>query len=951
MAEQRTFGCGRGGRGALLLEALKSHTRRPGITSESKEAPVSEHEAGDQTQKVTIGRGKLLQMAMQKASSSKSNEDSSHISSQSSLSSQSIPKPVGRGMLGRGASLLSLKQDTLRHLPSSSAASTSGSASSSFSAAGFTPASEISTRISSKFTPLDSSKSEISSVQESIDSKESSSLSDKMCKLALKQRNAERGGQSMEVEVNYVKLHVMEGKGVFEYHVNFIPQVDSKGIRFKLLNDPKVRTIIGKTKTFDGAKLFLPFKLNEKITAVSVTSPIDQSEIMVNIKFVGKGSSSDYMHLYNILFRKIMYKLKMTNIGRNFFDPKGGITVPQHKLEVWPGYITAIQEFDGGIMLNCDASFKVLRSVTAWDILTELTHTHTKQIQDMAAKQLLGSVVLTRYNNKTYRVDDIDWNQSPLSTFTNSMGQSITYKDYYKKSYDIDIKDNTQPLLIHHPKKKNIPGAAAGGNQDSKFLCLIPELSYLTGLTDTMRSDFKVMKDIASHTRITPNQRHLAIKRFVENINSNPETVEDLSAWGLRLEDAAVNLNGTSLPFEVIYFKDNRIETTEECDWGRNVTRSGVIVAVDLETWLIVFWKRDSNRAHDFIQMMRKISNGIGIRINDPRKIEINDDRTETYLKAVRDNVNPQVQIVVVIFPTARDDRYSAIKKLCCVEMPVPSQVINSRTISDHKKLRSVAQKIALQMNCKLGGELWSLQIPFKSVMVCGFDSYHDQAVGRRSVLGFVASLNQTVTRWFSMAKFQQKGQELGDYLKICLLSALRKYYQVNHFLPNKIFIFRDGVSDGQLNHVAKYEVEQFTTSFKHFQQDYNPQLTVVVVQKRINTRIFHRLRGDLSNPNPGAVVDHTVTKKNWYDFFLVSQHVRQGTVSPTHYIIVHDTNDLSPYFMQRLTYKMTHLYYNWPGTVRVPAPCQYAHKLAYLVGQNIHKEPNVHLTDKLFFL
>ena len=32
-------------------------------------------------------------------------------------------------------------------------------------------------------------------------------------------------------------------------------------------------------------------------------------------------------------------------------------------------------------------------------------------------------------------------------------------------------------------------------------------------------------------------------------------------------------------------------------------------------------------------------------------------------------------------------------------------------------------------------------------------------------------------------------------------------------------------------------------------------------------------------------------------------------------------------------SYKLTHMYYNWPGTVRVPAPCQYAHKLAYQVS------------------
>ena len=28
-------------------------------------------------------------------------------------------------------------------------------------------------------------------------------------------------------------------------------------------------------------------------------------------------------------------------------------------------------------------------------------------------------------------------------------------------------------------------------------------------------------------------------------------------------------------------------------------------------------------------------------------------------------------------------------------------------------------------------------------------------------------------------------------------------------------------------------------------------------------------------------------------------------------------------YSFCRLAYKLTHLYYNWPGTVRVPAPCQ----------------------------
>jgi len=37
------------------------------------------------------------------------------------------------------------------------------------------------------------------------------------------------------------------------------------------------------------------------------------------------------------------------------------------------------------------------------------------------------------YNNKTYRVDDISWDETPLSTFKLADGRDITYQDYYKK--------------------------------------------------------------------------------------------------------------------------------------------------------------------------------------------------------------------------------------------------------------------------------------------------------------------------------------------------------------------------------------------------------------------------------------------------------------------------------------------------------------------------------------
>lgn len=38
-----------------------------------------------------------------------------------------------------------------------------------------------------------------------------------------------------------------------------------------------------------------------------------------------------------------------------------------------------------------------------------------------------------RYNNKTYRIDDIEWSIKPTDTFQKRDGTQISYEDYYKQ--------------------------------------------------------------------------------------------------------------------------------------------------------------------------------------------------------------------------------------------------------------------------------------------------------------------------------------------------------------------------------------------------------------------------------------------------------------------------------------------------------------------------------------
>lgn len=111
----------------------------------------------------------------------------------------------------------------------------------------------------------------------------------------------------------------------------------------------------------------------------------------------------------------------------------------------------------------------------------------------------------------------------------------------------------------------------------------------------------------------------------------------------------------------------------------------------------------------------------------------------------------------------------------------------------------------------------------------------------------------------------------------------------MNHSFPEKIVVYRDGVSDGQLKMVELYEIPQLLQCFKTF-PNYEPKLTFIVVQKRVNTTLY-LLGGDgHSTPPPGTVLDHTVTSREWsvlwlhfwtfYSFTLKHVHTCMGLMS-----------------------------------------------------------------------
>ncbi|XP_008061739.1 piwi-like protein 2 [Carlito syrichta] len=753
-------------------------------------------------------------------------------------------------------------------------------------------------------------------------------------------------GTPQTLGLNLIKIQC-QNEAVYQYHVTFSPSVECKSMRFGMLKDHQA--ITGNVTAFDGSILYLPIKL-QQVIEVKSQRKTDGAEISIKIQLtkILEPCSNLCIPFYNVVFRRVMKLLDMKLVGRNFYDPTSAMVLQHHRLQIWPGYAASIRRTDGGLFLLADVSHKVIRNDSVLDIMHVIHQQSKEHFQDECTKLLVGSIVITRYNNRTYRIDDMDWNKTPKDSFTMSDGKEITFLEYYSKNYGITVKEENQPLLIHRPsERQNNHGMLL-----KREILLLPELSFMTGIPEKMKKDFRVMKDLTQQINLSPKQHHCALQCLLQRISKNEKASNELMRWGLCLQKDVHKIEGRILPMERINLRNTSFITSQELNWVKEVTRDPPILTIPLHFWALFYPKKALDQARELVNMLEKVAGPIGMRMSPPAWVELKDDRIETYVRTVKSmlGVEGKIQMVVCIIMGTCDDLYGAIKKLCCVQSPVPSQVINVRVIGQPTKLRSVAQKILLQINCKLGGVLWGVDIPLKQLMVIGMDVYHDPSRGMRSVVGFVASINLTLTKWYSRVVFQMPHQEIVDSLKQCLVGSLKKYYEVNHCLPEKIVVYRDGVSDGQLKTVANYEIPQLQTCFEAF-ENYKPKMVVFVVQKKVSTNLYLDATQHFVTPSPGTVVDHTITSCEWVDFYLLAHHVRQGCGIPTHYVCILNTANLSPDHMQRLTFKLCHMYWNWPGTIRVPAPCKYAHKLAFLSGQVLHHEPAIQLCENLFFL
>jgi aubergine-like protein len=760
-------------------------------------------------------------------------------------------------------------------------------------------------------------------------------------------------GTPVKLTSNHFEIEELTNFHFTQYRVDFVPELDIAKIRNALIGQQKAA--LG-GYIYDGASsLFLTKELECETMQFDCTTRENQQYTLIikKTKNTIAMTSKMGMMLLNVILRRAMGGLDLQLLRRDYYDPQAKIMLNDYKLELWPGYVTSIRIHENKILLCCEISHKVLRQETALDVLVRC-HQDSNDARTAFKKEIIGTVVITRYNNKTYRVDDVDFSKSASSTF-DMKGQQKSFVQYYQEQYGIRINDQNQPLLITNPKPRDIRGGR------SEVICLVPELCNTTGLTEGMKTNFQLMKAMADYTRMDPRKRVERLMKFNERMLTTPKSAQIFDQFQTKLQPKLVELTGRQLNQETILFGNGKSAKNDfRVDWTNPMKMNEMYANEPLHRWGIIFPTRAANDTYTFLKLLEEVAQGMRYDMKKPKMIEISDDRTTTYARELENFISKDPKFVMTIVPNANADRYSAIKKITCVNNSIPTQVIVQKTMQPKKgnigSVKSIATKVLIQINCKLGGCAWMVNIPIKGLMTVGFDVSRDAQDKKKSYGAFVASMDlKESTKFFSSVAAHSDGEECSRQIALHMTKALISYMDLHGTLPSRILFYRDGVGEGDIERVHTQEIKQIQEAvagiYRSNGAQSEPNFAFIIVTKRINTRFFSSKGSSHENPTSGTVIDSVVTLPERYDFYLISQSVRQGTVSPTSYNVIYDTLGLTPDKIQLLTYKMCHLYYNWSGTTRVPCVIQYAQKLGVLVSQYLHQPPSESLNNSLYFL
>lgn len=717
---------------------------------------------------------------------------------------------------------------------------------------------------------------------------------------------------------NFFTPAFSQGLQIHIYSLHFTPELasDNRLKRKQVItaSRERIRDLVG-GHVLSGENLFALRELRE-----GSVLPCGEFTLRLQlVRTVPMGQAQGQLEVQlvlNVILKRAMRELglmQLTQLPR-FYTPNP-TALPNFRLEIWRGYAAELVFRETCFYVNIDFSSKITHTQSLHQAIQDFRSQFKGRDWVSALRvQFKGRTVITNYGNrKCYRIEELCMDKTPSHSFE-CRGAPVTFMAYYQTQYNLLIRDPDQPLV--RCLVKSAPGE----------VYLVPELVSLTGLDEAMRADYRLMSAIAEFTRLEPQDRLSTSISLPRKCSQNAAVQQLFRDFAFSLSPEPVEVQSYQLPRVGVGAQTKFVVSAE----GNFSMRGKVQRAVAMERWVVMAGDRDMEAGKRLAQGLQERLEAIGDTVAPP---EVKLYSKELFLRAIAASDRPAF-IVILLHKSQKAD-YNAIKQASVLTHPVLTQVVMG-PIND-RRYASILDKLALQIQAKAGGLLWSVSCPGgfgKYVMVVGLDVYHDTIDRKKSAVGFCATIHPQFAQYYNSAVLQTSGQEIALTIGCLLQEALAVFRErARGYLPDSIVFFRDGVAESQVDCVKRMEVESVLKACEDFEANYSPQVIYTLVVKRIGTRFFTK-QAKAGNPAIGTLVTALCEPGC---FYLLAHSTRQGVAAPTLYRTVHAVRPFDLEKLASLAYALCHLYYNWTGAIKVPAPCMLAHKLAYLVGQSVH--------------
>ncbi|KAL1743810.1 ribonuclease H-like domain-containing protein [Schizophyllum fasciatum] len=638
-----------------------------------------------------------------------------------------------------------------------------------------------------------------------------------------------------------------------------------------------------------------------------------------------------------------------TRVGQNkyFFNNPNEHPIPLATpgLEVMRGYFLSMRPALNQLHLNVNVCMTAFVQPGRLEDLLDKFGNMSQGAVPRVPPSLVNSIrVTTNYlgYKKRKKLKAIG-SRSAAKTFFDcqELGGKVSVADYFKRKYNVRLRraDSLPVVDVAGPQRREPEWLPAE-------LCEIDPKQPFRGKL----SDMDTAEMIKYACRPPYENAQTIVDRGLPQLGLSPPGQGALAGFGIDIDPNMAVVPGRVLPPPAIAYRTNRLNARDG-SWnilevkltrGAQAQRYAVLIVYDQNARAkppSMMSPQERAAEQQRVELtMRKFHekctrSGIVLPTQKPtfKDVALPSDRAQAInvlREAFKGAAVSKFDFILILL-THRDHHiYPAIKRIGDVDVGITTICMHRSKIEDERKQDQIFSNIALKLNVKLGGvnhllEPGAMQwLTKKKTMMVGVDVTHagpGSQEGTPSIAAVVASVDDHFVQFPASMRLQRSTQnrEMVDELRDMLVERLQAYEKANKgSLPDRVLVFRDGVSEGQFDIVLQEELAQIRDAFQRFatakRKKYEPRLSIIICGKRHHGRFYptdsqHAAKN--GNTKPGTVVDKGITGVFDYDFYLQAHNGLQGQVRPTHYTVIYDENGLGADELQQGAHTASYLY------------------------------------------